>query len=66
MRNLFRLMAINFTLARFGLDEIILSLHFFRPLYLLGLINPFNWFRNGERSQAERKAGCNRALKNQT
>jgi hypothetical protein len=30
MRNLIRLIAINFTLARFGLDEIILSMHFFR------------------------------------
>ena len=58
MRNLFRLVSINFTLARYGLDEIILSLHFFRPLYLLGLINPFNWFRGNERSQAERLRLC--------
>jgi len=54
MHNLLRLISINFTLARYGLDEIILSLHFFRPLYLLGLINPFNWFRGNERSQAQR------------
>ena len=40
MPRLFRLISINFTLARFGLDEIVLSMHFFRPLYLLGAINP--------------------------
>ncbi len=58
MYNLLRLISINFTLARFGLDEVILSLHFFRPLYLLGLINPFNWFRSNELSQAERLRLC--------
>jgi len=54
MQRLLRLVSINFTLARYGLDEVILSLHFFRPLYLLGLINPFNWFRGNERSLAQR------------
>jgi len=54
MQRLLRLVSINFTLARYGLDEVILSLHFFRPLYLLGLVNPFNWFRGNERSLAQR------------
>jgi ubiquinone biosynthesis protein len=58
MYNLLRLISINFTLARFGLDEVILSLHFFRPLYLLGLINPFNWFRSNKLSQAQRLRLC--------
>jgi len=58
MRNLFRLISINFTLARFGLDQVVLSIHFFRPLYLLGVINPFNWFRSNELSQAERLRLC--------
>jgi ubiquinone biosynthesis protein len=58
MYNLLRLVSINFTLARFGLDEVILSLHFFRPLYLLGLINPFNWFRSDKLSQAQRLRLC--------
>ncbi len=62
MRNLVRLISINITLARYGLDEIILSMHFFRPLYLLGLINPFNWFRNGNLSQAERLRLCIESL----
>jgi ubiquinone biosynthesis protein len=62
MHNLIRLIAINFTLARFGLDEIILSMHFFRPLYLLGLFNPFNWFRSKDLSQAERLRLCIESL----
>ena len=62
MQVLRRLVAINFTLARFGLDEVILSLHFWRPLYLLGLINPFNWFRGKDLSQAERLRLCIESL----
>ena len=62
MRNLFRLISINFTLARFGLDEIVLSIHFFRPLYLLGLVNPFNWFRGNDLSQAQRLRLCIESL----
>ncbi|MCP4766826.1 MAG: ubiquinone biosynthesis regulatory protein kinase UbiB [Gammaproteobacteria bacterium] len=58
MQNLLRLVSINFTLARFGLDEVILSLHFFRPLYLLGAINPYNWFRKTDLSQAQRLRLC--------
>ncbi len=62
MQNLLRLVSINFTLARFGLDEVILSMHFFRPLYLLGTINPFNWFRKTDLSQAQRLRLCIEAL----
>ncbi len=58
MRKLLRLISINFTMARYGLDEIVLSMHFFRPLYLLGAINPFNWFRGKQLSQAERLRLC--------
>jgi len=58
MRKLLRLVSINFTLARFGLDEVILSMHFFRPLYLLGAINPFNWFRKTDLSEAQRLRLC--------
>ena len=62
MHNLFRLISINFTLARFGLDQIVLSIHFFRPLYLLGVINPFNWFRSKDLSEAERLRLCIESL----
>ncbi|MCH8176786.1 MAG: ubiquinone biosynthesis regulatory protein kinase UbiB, partial [Proteobacteria bacterium] len=62
MRTLYRLVVINFTMARFGLDEIILTMHFFRPLWLLGLINPFNWFRSSTLTQAERLRLCIESL----
>lgn len=62
MKLLYRLIVINFTMARYGLDEIILSIHFFRPLWLLGLINPFNWFRGRSLSQAERLRLCIESL----
>lgn len=62
MKLLYRLIVINFTMARYGLDEIILSIHFFRPLWLLGLINPFNWFRGSSLSQAERLRLCIESL----
>jgi len=62
MKTLYRLIVINFTMARYGLDEIILSIHFFRPLRLLGLINPFNWFRSRSLSQAERLRLCIESL----
>lgn len=54
MRKLLRLISINFTMARFGLDEVALSMHFFRPLLLLARVNPFNWFRGNRLSRAER------------
>ncbi len=40
---LYRLIQINFILARYSLDEIILSLHLFRPLRFVIYLNPWNW-----------------------
>lgn len=40
---LFRLLQIHFILARYGLDQLILSLHLFRPLRFLVYCNPWNW-----------------------
>jgi len=62
MNILYRLIVINFTMARYGLDEIILSIHFFRPLRFLGLVNPFNWFRSNSLSQAQRLRLCIESL----
>ena len=62
MNTLYRLVVINFTMARYGLDEIILSIHLFRPLRFLGLINPFNWFRSKSLSQGERLRLCIESL----
>ena len=58
----YRLFIINLTLARYGLDEIILSLHLFRPLRFLVYINPFNWFRGNNLSRAQRIRLCIESL----
>jgi ubiquinone biosynthesis protein len=62
MKNLFRLIAINYTLARFGLDQVFLSFHYFGALKFLSIINPFNWFRNNNITQAERLRLCIESL----
>lgn len=56
--NFYRLVIINLTLARYGLDEVILSLHLFRPVRFLVYLNPFNWFRDNRLSQAHRIRLC--------
>jgi ubiquinone biosynthesis protein len=48
-----RLIQISFTLFRYGLDELLLSLHLFRPLRFFIYCNPYR-IRNSKRSQAER------------
>ncbi len=58
----YRLFIINLTLARFGLDEIILSIHLFAPLRFLVYLNPYNWFRDKSISQAERLRLCIESL----
>ena len=40
-----RLLRINYTLARHGLDEIIFATHLLRPFRFLIYILPWNWFR---------------------
>ena len=54
LKRLFRLIQINFILARYGLDELILSLHLFRPLRFLIYINPWNWRANRQCLRGER------------
>ncbi len=58
MSTLYRLFIIHWTLARYGLDEIILQLHLFRPLRFLVWLNPYNWFRGKQLSRAERIRLC--------
>lgn len=48
-----RLIQISFILFRYGLDELVLSLHLFRPLRLLVYFNPYRK-NNRKRSQGER------------
>ncbi len=58
MNRLKRLIAINFTLARYGLDEILAPLPYLGPLRWLSWINPFNWFRGSNLTRAERLRLC--------
>ncbi len=58
MSRLGRLIVINLTLARYGLDEILAPLPFFGPLRWLSRFNPFNWFRSDDLTQAERLRLC--------
>ncbi|MCP4492795.1 MAG: ubiquinone biosynthesis regulatory protein kinase UbiB [Gammaproteobacteria bacterium] len=58
MKTLYRLLVINFTLARYGLDEILSPLPFLRSLRWLGLINPFNWLRGNDLTRGERLRLC--------
>jgi len=58
----YRLLYINFTLARFGLDEIILKLHLFAPLRFLIYLNPYSWFRDNSVSQSMRIRLCIESL----
>ncbi|MCB1763886.1 MAG: ubiquinone biosynthesis regulatory protein kinase UbiB, partial [Gammaproteobacteria bacterium] len=42
----FRLIHINWILLQHGLDEVILALHFFRPLRFILYLNPWYWIRH--------------------
>ncbi|MDQ8039180.1 MAG: ubiquinone biosynthesis regulatory protein kinase UbiB [Rickettsiella sp.] len=50
---LVRLLQISFTLFRYGLDELVLSLHLFRPLRFFIYFNPYR-INNRKRSPGER------------
>lgn len=50
----FRLIQINYILARYGLDEVILSMHLFRPLRFFIYLNPWNWGLNRNLTRGQR------------
>jgi ubiquinone biosynthesis protein len=50
---LIRLMQISFILFRYGLDELVLSLHLFRPLHFFVYLNPYRQV-NKKRARGER------------
>jgi len=56
---IFRLVHINFVLARHGLDEIILATHLFRPFRFLYYLAPWNWI---PRERGPRAIRIRRAL----
>lgn len=45
-RQLWRLIQINYVLAKNGLEEVIFALHLLRPLRFLLYLLPWHWFRN--------------------
>lgn len=51
---LFRLMRINFILARYNIDEIVLGTHWFYPMRWAVYINPFYWTVGRKLPRAER------------
>lgn len=54
IRQLIRLITINWIFLRHGLDEVIFTLHLFRPIEFVYKLFPWNWFRKHEASRAAR------------
>jgi len=50
----YRLIYINYILARNGFDQIILAMRWFAPISFLSYLNPWYWIRNRNKSRAER------------
>ncbi len=53
-KQFFRLMRINYVLARHGLDDIIFETHLLRPFRFLIYFLPWNWFRSDRAPRGER------------
>ena len=51
---LWRLLYINIVLVRHRLDEIVLTIHFFRPIHFIFYLLPWNWFGKQEKPLATR------------
>ncbi len=54
----FRLIYINLVLLRYGLDDIVLATHLFRPIRFVRHMLPWNWFRKLEAPRGERIRGA--------
>lgn len=53
LKQIFRLLHINYILAKNGLDQVVVSLRLFAPLRFLIYFNPWNWFRKKQFSRGE-------------
>jgi ubiquinone biosynthesis protein len=53
LKQLIRLIHINYVLAKHGLDNIIVSIRLFAPLRFIVYLNPWNWFRGKQFSRGE-------------
>ena len=51
---LWRLLYINWVLVRHGLDEIVLAIHFFRPIHFIFYLLPWNWLGKNKKPLAVR------------
>jgi len=58
IRQLFRLLYINYILAKNGLDKAVVSLHLFRPFRFVAYLNPWNWFRKESFNRGEAFRKC--------
>lgn len=58
IKQVIRLIHINYILARNGLDNVVVSLRLFAPIRFIVYLNPWNWFRKEHltRGQALRKS----------
>lgn len=53
IKQLFRILHINYILAKNGLDNVVVSLRLFAPLRFIVYLNPWNWFRKEHLSHGE-------------
>ena len=53
IKQLLRLIHINYILAKNGLDQVVVSIHLFAPLRFVVYLNPWNWFRREKLSRGE-------------
>ncbi|AHE68365.1 2-polyprenylphenol 6-hydroxylase [Legionella oakridgensis ATCC 33761 = DSM 21215] len=53
IKQLVRLLHINYILARNGLDQVIVSIRLFAPLRFIVYLNPWNWFRREKLTRGE-------------
>lgn len=59
IKQLLRLLYINYILAKNGLDQLIVDIHLFTPFRFIVYFNPWNWFRHRQsltRGEALRKS----------
>lgn len=53
LKQIIRLLHINYILAKNGLDQVVVSLRLFAPLRFIIYLNPWNWFRKKHFSRGE-------------
>ncbi|KTC98582.1 ubiquinone biosynthesis regulatory protein kinase UbiB [Legionella erythra] len=53
IKQVLRLLYINWVLARNGLDQLIVSIHLFAPFRFIVYLNPWNWWRRKQLTRGE-------------